>query len=569
MTMPLTPPSQPARRLSRRWGFWFVLAVGGCIVLALGLHYYKLWRAASTLEACWRNWIARSRAGVWRTWRRRGSWCRKLDNAALRVAAADDLLPKTWPYLSIYERVVKLSPTTPPTPADRDTLRAMLAQRQPAMREGRRLADMPNGRFAINYEKNALATPAPHRDEVLRMADVLYFDAILRAEAGDAAAAVRSAMAVLNAGRRSATSRCWRRNCCGTCVEIACLAIERREPRPGGRGGVLALQRLLEDEEHYPRLLVMVRGERAVSHELLAGLEAGTVPLADLSLVPGLTFGEQFVPVESAGVLRAAHPAVLATLTEAVAIARLPDDQRAERIDRWEVALQNSPHRRILVALLPDLRNLDEVCRRIDARLRGLIVAVATERFRLRHGDWPATLADLTPELLTAVPRDPTTGQALGYVHFLGQAAVFSSRLPRCRWSEICSCAPPRNGGTGVIVQWHADHRQLPEPGRNPDGGGFCRRHVVADRTGAVRLPAANCDGRFPSCHPAGPLGCSTGAAAPLLQTHIVGVRRRGAGGALSVRDPAEDSASQLAAPARSRLRFAQHSGRPRGRRRR
>jgi hypothetical protein len=50
-----------------------------------------------------------------------------------------------------------------------------------------------------------------------------------------------------------------------------------------------------------------------------------------------------------------------------------------------------------------------------EARRRLLITAIALERYRVRHGAYPGTLALLTPEILTAVPLDFMDGQPLRY----------------------------------------------------------------------------------------------------------------------------------------------------------
>lgn len=44
-----------------------------------------------------------------------------------------------------------------------------------------------------------------------------------------------------------------------------------------------------------------------------------------------------------------------------------------------------------------------------------VVTAIALKRFHLRHGNYPAELAALTPEFLPAVPRDPVDGQPLRY----------------------------------------------------------------------------------------------------------------------------------------------------------
>jgi hypothetical protein len=59
--------------------------------------------------------------------------------------------------------------------------------------------------------------------------------------------------------------------------------------------------------------------------------------------------------------------------------------------------------------------------RAVDTGLRNeterqlTVAAIALRRYHLRHGQWPATLADLTPEFFKEVPCDPMTGKSLCY----------------------------------------------------------------------------------------------------------------------------------------------------------
>ena len=60
------------------------------------------------------------------------------------------------------------------------------------------------------------------------------------------------------------------------------------------------------------------------------------------------------------------------------------------------------------------------------ARRDGILVALALEVHRGRHGDWPATLGELTPDLLPSVPRDRFTGESLRYRVAGGEVVVYS-----------------------------------------------------------------------------------------------------------------------------------------------
>lgn len=50
-----------------------------------------------------------------------------------------------------------------------------------------------------------------------------------------------------------------------------------------------------------------------------------------------------------------------------------------------------------------------------EATRRIVITAIALKRYQLKHGDYPSSLADLVPQFLSSVPRDPVDGQPLRY----------------------------------------------------------------------------------------------------------------------------------------------------------
>lgn len=51
----------------------------------------------------------------------------------------------------------------------------------------------------------------------------------------------------------------------------------------------------------------------------------------------------------------------------------------------------------------------------IETARRVVVTAIALKRFQLRHGVWPQTLNELTPEFIASVPIDPFDGKPLKY----------------------------------------------------------------------------------------------------------------------------------------------------------
>ena len=65
--------------------------------------------------------------------------------------------------------------------------------------------------------------------------------------------------------------------------------------------------------------------------------------------------------------------------------------------------------------LMPALDKLVEVKCRKEALVAGAKLAVAGNRFQRDRGRWPETLAELVPDYLGGVPRDPYDGEPFRY----------------------------------------------------------------------------------------------------------------------------------------------------------
>jgi len=64
-------------------------------------------------------------------------------------------------------------------------------------------------------------------------------------------------------------------------------------------------------------------------------------------------------------------------------------------------------------AIAGPFRGMVERAARETARVRAAVAGVAAARFRLAEGRWPATLEELAPNWIAAVPIDPCTGKPL------------------------------------------------------------------------------------------------------------------------------------------------------------
>lgn len=81
-------------------------------------------------------------------------------------------------------------------------------------------------------------------------------------------------------------------------------------------------------------------------------------------------------------------------------------DQFVQTLPRRYVVLQN-----MLPALGKSLQSRDQV----DTLIAGVRIMLALEVFKHRAGHYPASLEELSPGILSALPKDPFTGRNFGY----------------------------------------------------------------------------------------------------------------------------------------------------------
>jgi hypothetical protein len=101
-------------------------------------------------------------------------------------------------------------------------------------------------------------------------------------------------------------------------------------------------------------------------------------------------------------------------------------------------------------SFLPEVKTLLEDTDRTRAALVLADCAAALERHRLATGAPPASLADLVPTFLPAIPIDPLTDTSLGY------------RIADGRWT-LWSGTDPEDDDVDELV--------LRGPGRSPGAG--------------------------------------------------------------------------------------------------
>jgi hypothetical protein len=357
-------------------------------------------------------------------------------NSARVVVAAADLLPNLWPPTGFFEAFQNLPPNRRPNGSAYGLLRSELDEQEPALAEARKLADLPRGRYRLTYRRpNVKGTIFLVDQQKSRTAaQLLNYSALRRADEGDAGGALRECRAAVNAGRSLGdeplmVSQLIRIAGVGLGCNAAARVLALGEPPPDE---LAALQHLLEDEDAYDGLPICIRGERAFLHELVTAIETGQLPLSTVTsaVAPGTVPAPGLVGTLLRPSFKGEHPQILARMTRYLEASRLPPERQVLAEAALDAELRNLSQTAMLTRMLmPAVGNVAESCRRKHAQVRCLILALAAERFRRAHGRWPATAAEVTPELLPAVPVDPFDGQPLRLRRLADGIVVYSVGL--------------------------------------------------------------------------------------------------------------------------------------------
>ncbi len=351
-------------------------------------------------------------------------------NSALRVHAIFEQLPGGWPGITHYDTSFFFEGETPevrPAKARIEQLEEVLDTVAGMVAQARRLSEFPRGQLEGTLPRIERLEPIgglnafvdvsfPYAEEVRRVVFMLCLDAKLRIEAGDLDSAITDIKAMVCAGRSigeypGLTAQSTRSGVCWTAAPCLETALAQGEVRAGA---LAALQSLFELEARQPHRSLALRGERAITNDLLEQIRAdklGFRAIPDFSQYPFWmrTFTNRIN-------LRETQARLLRFQTRAALVDRLPEAEQISAMkslnDEWVKQAQQwgfmERNQRLAERLLfgsmvgtPTWLGMD------DALIRTAIAALATERFRLEQGRWPDSLDELVPMYLTAVPRDP------------------------------------------------------------------------------------------------------------------------------------------------------------------
>ena len=366
-------------------------------------------------------------------------------NSAIPLKAAARLLPPNWPQTvatkppngpgreesdrgRVIASVLDSDWTNYPSEEQINAVRAELEALAPALVEARKVVDMPEGRYVVTYALDPFSTLLLDEQNARNSARLLKLDSILRVHGGDIDGAMASSRGILNVGRSIGDEPFAITQLLRIAVEnISVRSIEhvlaRGEP---SEESLASIQDALEVEESQPMLLPALRGERAMLNALYSRLASGVLTkLGGEELSPTL----HWLYAETMHTY--ARGMVLEEMNGIIPIAKAPLPSQIESTRAWEPGFSErasaSSLDKYARLFLPAFSQSVESNVTSRARLRTAIIAVAAERHRRKHGQWPESVEQLLPWPMAHAPADPHTDEPMIWLRSDATLLIYST----------------------------------------------------------------------------------------------------------------------------------------------
>jgi hypothetical protein len=335
-------------------------------------------------------------------------------------------------------------PRDPPVqPRDEQVqrIRSELQRARAALTTARKLADMPQGRQHLTWEPDYarriwLTLPTPYiGQDLIQVANLLGYDALLQAQDGDLARALRSTRALLNTGRcigdePSADSQAPRMTIQSRAWTKAERVLAQGEPRPID---LERTQRAFEEEAEEPVLYFALRGDRGILDDVLKDVQAGAIPfkivrryVSELKRDGGNQLEENLDTLGFILNVRNERSQLLRFMNRAVEIATTSPDRQAARMQELEADSLKDRPTLMVKSQAQATRKRAEVADRLRAQLHCAALALAAERYRQARSQWPASLTDLVPDYVARIPHDPFDGRPLKLARHAQGITIYS-----------------------------------------------------------------------------------------------------------------------------------------------
>lgn len=403
------------------------------------------------------------------------------ENSAFQHARILALLPREYPKLeqAVHDpelRLYELPPDQQPSEEQVRRLRALLGEVPDAVAAARRLTEMPRGRFPTVYLADGVTPNLERTHQVRQVSNLLSHDATLRAHDGGIDGALASCRALLHAGRTVGDEPAFVAQLVRLAVQYQGVRQIERALAQGeaSESALAALQQTLQTEDPGAALLHGLRGERALLDEHLQSIQQGRSTLSYFGGQPpqGVL---RFWPLDEeillllAGSLNGSRALLLRYQTEIIESVKTAPEQNQATAFAPGGAIPALP--RPVAMLLPSTYHMYQAVLRGQALVTTGLVAVALERYRRAHGQWPASLAELVPAYLERVPADPYDGKPVRYLRAANHVVVYTLGPNGLDDKGVLNRQNPQAPSTDLGLQlWDVASRRRPpaSPGGTP-----------------------------------------------------------------------------------------------------
>ncbi len=185
----------------------------------------------------------------------------------------------------------------------------------------------------------------------------------------------------------------------------------------------------------------------------------------DLTIVQGQEFGNVLGPAMMLGMasrkeLTEQYEQMMDT-HRAYSMKPLWEKPYVESIDEQISNWPNSKRRKyaLICQLMPAMGAVRRTGEKIRSLREGVLVGIALELYKRKHGDWPSSLSELVPTYLPSVPLDRLTGGPVRYAITENGPVVYSVGVD----GDDDGGRPPVNAKTGESENYNASPRRYGE----------------------------------------------------------------------------------------------------------
>ncbi|MFO0802966.1 MAG: hypothetical protein U0791_07560 [Gemmataceae bacterium] len=342
-----------------------------------------------------------------------------------------------------------------------------------AIAVARMMKDRPFGLRILVLSPNVIDTRLPDTQDTRQLVALLRWSQILAVETGDKQLAVDDLLAMLNVSRSLGDETFM----ISQLVRIACRTIASRSVEWTLAHTELPAERLPELQNAWaadaeePLLLYALRGERAAMDVLMENLQTGRADPATWAEIGDAhrgPLGQLAWWYYRGRNLPGDRARILATFNTMIEVARKPIDEQPAAAAKFSQIEFDDEHR-LHKLLFPAVEKVAAATWRSAAEMRCAIAGIACERYRMKTGRWPASLASLVPDHLPAVPIDPFDKQPLRFKKLPDGVLIYTVGTDRNDDGGDLRRADNPGGKDEGFRLWDVKERRKPAPEKPPE----------------------------------------------------------------------------------------------------